>query len=236
MAEPLLLIPGMMCDARVYSPQIAEFSIERAVHIASLAKCETIGDMAQSVLDSAPEHFALAGLSMGGMVAMEVLRRAPQRVTRVALMDTNSQSETPAIAASREPQIVGVLAGRLAEVMTDVMRPDYLAESPKRAEILSLVQDMALAIGEGDFVRQSRALQRRPDQQKTLRKIRMPTLVLCGAQDTLTLPRRHQFMSELIPYATLRIIDDAGHVPTLEAPEATNAALREWLEAPLVLR
>ncbi len=236
MAEPLLLIPGMMCDARLYTPQITEFSAERAVHIASVTKCETIEEMAQAVLDTAPAHFALAGLSMGGIIAMEVLRRAPERVTRVALMDTNSQSETPAVAAAREPQIVGVMAGRLAEVMTDVMRPEYLAAGPYRAEILALMQDMAMALGEGEFVRQSRALQRRPDQQKTLRKIRMPTLVLCGAEDKLTLPRRHEFMSELIPYATLRIIEGAGHVPTLEAPIATNAALREWLEAPLVLR
>jgi len=236
MAEPLLLIPGMMCDARLYGPQIAEFSAERVVQIACVTKCETVEEMAQSVLNSAPAHFALAGLSMGGIIAMEVLRRAPERVTRVALMDTNSQSETPAIAAAREPQIVGVMAGRLAEVMADVMRPEYLAESPMRAEILALMQDMAMALGEGEFVRQSRALQRRPDQQKTLRKIRMPALVLCGAEDKLTLPRRHEFMSELIPYATLRIIDGAGHVPTLETPEATNAALREWLNAPLVLR
>lgn len=236
MADPLLLIPGMMCDARVFTPQITEFSTERAVQIASISGCETIEKMAQKALDSAPAQFALAGLSMGAMVAMEMLHRAPERVTRVALMDTNSQSETPAIAAAREPQIVGVMAGRLAEVMTDVIRPEYLAEGPKRADILALVQDMAMALGEGEFVRHSRALQRRPDQQKTLRKIRMPALVLCGAEDTLTLPRRHEFMSELIPYATLRIIDGAGHLPTLEAPEATNAALREWLNAPLVLR
>lgn len=236
MAEPLLLIPGMMCDARLYTPQITEFSAQRAVHVASVTKCETIEEMAKKVLDSAPAHFALAGLSMGGMVAMEILHRAPERVTRVALMDTNSQSETPAIAASREPQIVGVMAGRLAEVMGDVMRPEYLAAGPRRNEILALTQQMAVVLGEGEFVRQSRALQRRPDQQKTLRKIRMPALVLCGAEDRLTLPRRHEFMSELIPYATLRIIDGAGHIPTLEAPEATNAALREWLDAPLVLR
>lgn len=236
MAEPLLLIPGMMCDARLYTPQITEFSAQRAVHVASVTKCETIEEMAKKVLDSAPAHFALAGLSMGGMVAMEILHRAPERVTRVALMDTNSQSETPAIAASREPQIVGVMAGRLAEVMGDVMRPEYLAAGPRRNEILALTQQMAIVLGEGEFVRQSRALQRRPDQQKTLRKIRMPALVLCGAEDRLTLPRRHEFMSELIPYANLRIIDGAGHIPTLEAPEATNAALREWLDAPLVLR
>lgn len=236
MAEPLLLIPGMMCDARLFTPQINEFSATRAVHVASVTGCKSIEEMARKVLESAPSHFALAGLSMGAMVAMEILHRAPERVTRVALMDTNSQSETPAIAAMREPQIVGVMAGRLSDVMNDVMRPEYLAAGPMRTEVLNLMQQMAMALGEGEFVRQSRALQRRPDQQKTLRKIRMPALVLCGAEDRLTPPRRHEFMSELIPYASLSIIDGAGHVPTLEAPVATNAALQKWLEAPLVLR
>ncbi|HHI71787.1 MAG TPA: alpha/beta hydrolase [Rhodobacteraceae bacterium] len=236
MAIPLLLIPGMMCDARVFFPQITVFSAERDVHIASLAQCETIEEMAQAVLENAPPHFALAGHSMGGIVAMEVVRRAPERVTKVALISTNSQAETPAVAAAREPQIVGVMAGRLTEVMQDVIRPEYLAAGPKRTEIMTLVQEMALSLGEGEFVRQSRALQRRPDQQKTLRKIRMPALVMCGAEDGLTLPRRHEFMSAMIPYSTLQIIDGAGHFPMLEAPEATNTIFREWLDAPLVLR
>jgi pimeloyl-ACP methyl ester carboxylesterase len=151
-------------------------------------------------------------------------------------MSTNSQAELPTVAASREPQIVKVMAGRLEEVMKDVMRPEYLANGPSQSKVLALVTAMANRLGEGEFVRQSRALQRRPDQQKTLRGIRMPALVLCGAQDTLTLPRRHQFMSELIPYASLCEIEEAGHLPTLEAPAKTNAALRQWLDQPLVLR
>lgn len=236
MAEPLLLIPGMMCDARVFSPQITEFSTERAVQVASVTNCDSITEMAKAVLVSAPAHFALAGISMGAMVAMEILRHAPERVTRIALMSTNSQAELPTVAASREPQIVKVMAGRLEEVMQDVMRPEYLANGPSQSKVLALVTAMANRLGEGEFVRQSRALQRRPDQQKTLRGIRMPALVLCGAQDTLTLPRRHQFMSELIPYASLCEIEEAGHLPTLEAPAKTNAALRQWLDQPLVLR
>ena len=116
------------------------------------------------------------------------------------------------------------------------MRPEYLATGPNQAKVLALVQAMAVHLGEGEFVRQTRSLQRRPDQQKILRKIRIPALVLCGAQDTLTLPRRHEFMSELIPYGELCIIENAGHLPTLEAPEATNAALNQWLATPLVLR
>ncbi len=236
MNEPLLFIPGMMCDARLFLPQIVAFSGERAVHVANLSREESVEEMAQAVLDAAPERFALAGLSMGGIVAMEVLRRAAERVTRVALMATNSQAETPPVAALREPQIVGVKAGRLEEVMRDVMRPEYLAPGPRRMEILALMYEMATNLGEGVFIRQSRALQRRPDQQKTLRKIRMPALVLCGEHDGLTPVRRHDFMAGLIPYAKLKVIPDAGHLPTLEQPAATNAALRDWLAEPLVLR
>ncbi|PIE15608.1 MAG: alpha/beta hydrolase [Rhodobacterales bacterium] len=236
MSEPLVLIPGMMCDARIFSPQITAFSSQRAVHVPCLTNCESIPEMAQKVLQSAPPYFALAGISMGGMVAMEIFHQAPERVSRICLISTNAQSETPAVAASREPQIVKVMGGRLEEVMCDVMRPEYLAEGPQQGRILALMQAMALHLGEGEFVRQSRALQRRPDQQKTLRKIHIPCLILCGAQDRLTLPRRHEFMAQMVPYASLTVIENAGHLPTLETPEQTNQALEGWLQAPLVLR
>ncbi len=227
--EPLVLIPGMMCDARLFLPQILAFSGERAVHVANITGADTVEGMAEAVLEAAPERFALAGLSLGGIVAMEVIRRAPGRVSRIALMDTNAQAEPPPVAAGREPQIVAVMAGRLEEVMEEVMRPEYLAPGPHRMELIRMMCEMALDLGEGVFVRQSRALQRRPDQQKTLRTIRVPALVLCGEHDGLTPVRRHDFMAMLIPGATLRIIPDAGHLPTLEQPSATNAALREWL-------
>jgi pimeloyl-ACP methyl ester carboxylesterase len=236
MIEPLLLIPGMMCDARLYSPQITAFSASRPVQVTSVARGKTIREMAQAALDGAPAQFALAGLSMGGIVAMEVLRIAPERVTRIALMDTNSQAEISTVAAAREPEIVRAKAGRLNEVLDDMLPVGCFAPNPDRAEVRARVHTMGMRFGADVFIRQSRALQRRPDQQKTLRKIRVPALVLCGAHDTLTPPRRHEFMSELIPYAQLRIIENAGHIPTLEAPRETNAALAEWFRQPMVLR
>ncbi len=231
-AEPLVLIPGMMCDARLFLPQIIAFSGERPVHVANITGADRVEAMAEAVLASAPPRFALAGLSLGGIVAMEVIRRAPERVSRIALMDTNAQAEPPAVAASREPQIVAVMAGRLEDVMGEVMRPEYLAPGPHRMELIRMMCEMALDLGEGVFVRQSRALQRRPDQQKTLRTIRVPALVLCGEHDGLTPVRRHDFMAMLIPRAKLKIIPEAGHLPTLEKPLATNEALREWLAEP----
>ncbi|MEO0402290.1 MAG: alpha/beta fold hydrolase [Pseudomonadota bacterium] len=236
MAEPLVFLPGMMCDARLFGPQIAELSADFSVMVSPVTRGERIEEIASGLLDELPQRFALAGLSMGGIVAMELLRRAPDRITRLALMDTNPLAETPVVAAAREPQIVKVRTGRMGEVMRDEMKPNYLAPSPYRNEILELVMDMAEALGPEVFIRQSRALQRRRDQQGTLRKCRVPTLVMCGEHDALCPVKRHTFMAELIPGAELRVLENAGHLPTLEAPSATTAALRDWLKQPLILR
>ncbi len=235
MGEPLVFLPGMMCDARLFGPQIAEMSSDYAVMAAPLTGGERIEEIASGLLDLLPKRFALAGLSMGGIVAMELLRRAPDRVTRIALMDTNPLAETPIVAANREPQIVKVRAGRLLEVMRDEMKPNYLAPGPQRADVLDLVMDMAEAMGPEVFIRQSRALQRRRDQQAVLRKCRVPTLVLCGAHDQLCPVKRHTFMAELIPYAELVILEHSGHLPTLEQPSATTDALRKWMKQPFML-
>lgn len=236
MAEPLVLLPGMMCDARVFQPQITALSVERAVMVAPITGAERVEEIASGMLDQLPARFALAGLSMGGIVAMELLRRAPDRITRICLMDTNPLDEPPAYAAQREPLIVRARAGRLDEVLREMLPPEVLAPGPRRLEILELVQEMGMALGPDVFEHQSRVLQRRRDQQSTLRKCKVPALVMCGELDRLTPVKRHTFMAELIPYAELRIIEEAGHLPPLEQPEAVTQAMREWLAQPLVLR
>ena len=236
MAEPIVFLPGMMCDARLFGPQIAELSSEYSVMVGPVTRGERIEEIASGLLDELPAKFALAGLSMGGIVAMELLRRAPDRLTRLALMDTTPLADTPQVAADRAPQIVKVRAGRMADVMREEMKPNYLAPGPFRNEILDLVMDMANTLGPEVFIRQSRALQRRRDQQGTLRKCRAPTLILCGAHDALCPVKRHTFMAELIHGAELKVIETAGHLPTLEAPDETTRALRDWLRQPLLLR
>lgn len=173
---------------------------------------------------------------MGAVVAMEILRRAPDRVTRIALMDTHPLAETPVIAANREPQIVKVRSGRFTEVIRDEISPSTLASGPYRNEVMNLVTEMAQTLGPEIYIRQARAMQRRKDQQATLRRCRVPALVLCGAHDTLFPVKRHEFMAELIPYAQLRVLEGSGHLPTLEQPDETTAVLREWMEQPYVLR
>ncbi len=236
MREPLVLIPGMMCDARLYGPQILHFSHTHNVMVASITQGERIEEIASQILTDAPQKFALAGLSMGGIVAMEILRRAPERITRLCLMDTNPLAETPQSAAAYEPMIVGIKAGRMGDVIRGFMKPEFLAPGPGRLGVLAEVQAMAESLGPEVFLRQIRALQRRRDQQAALRRATMPALVICGAHDTLTPVKRHEFMAELIPYAKLAVIEDAGHLPTLEAPEEVNRLLGEWMRQPYVLR
>lgn len=236
MTEPLVLLPGMMCDARLFGPQIAELSADTPVMCAPITQGDRVEEIASGLLDALPRRFALAGLSMGGIVAMEILRRAPDRITRIALIDTNPLAELPAVAAAREPQIVKVRSGRMMEVMRDEMKPTYLAPGPHRGEVLDLVMEMAQVLGPDVFIRQSRALQRRRDQQAVLRKCRVPALVMCGRYDELCPVKRHTFMAELIPAAELVVLEHSGHLPTLEQPAETTQALRDWMQQPMVLR
>lgn len=236
MYEPLVFLPGMMCDARLFAPQLADLSRDMAVTVAPMTHGERIEEIASQILPLLPPKFALAGLSMGGIVAMEVLRRAPERVTRLCLMDTNPLAETPQSAAGYEPLIVGAKAGRLDEMLRMVLRPEHLAPGPQRMAIMAQVAQMGREMGAEVFVRQIRALQRRRDQQATLRRCKVPTLILCGEADGLTPVKRHTFMAELIPYARLEIVAEAGHLPTLEQPEVVTAAIRAWMTQPFVLQ
>ncbi|SDW57721.1 Pimeloyl-ACP methyl ester carboxylesterase [Ruegeria halocynthiae] len=235
MIEPLVLLPGLMCDARLFAAQITALSHERAVMVGPIFGGERIEEIASGLLDQLPHRFALSGFGLGGSVALEIARRAPERVTRLCLLATDAQADTPHIAASREDLIVGAQAGRLDEVMRKVIGSDMLAPGPQRIPILNNILQMAAAVGPEVFVRQMRALQRRPDQQSTLRRIKIPTLIVCGAHDADNPVRKHTFLADLIPDAELRVIDRAGHFPTLETPETVNEMLRDWLQIPLRL-
>ncbi len=230
MTLPLILLPGMMCDARLFAPQVETLGAQRAVKVADISGLETMHDLAAAVLADAPPVFALGGLSMGGIVAMEMVRQAPERVAKLCLMDTNPLAETEQVAARRAPQIEKAQAGQLDAVMRDEMKPNYLTDGPNRAAILDLCMEMALDLGAEAFVRQSKALRARPDQSETLRDVTVPTLILCGREDKLCPVSRHTLMHALMAGSMLEIIEGAGHLPTLEQPETTTAALVRWLE------
>ncbi|OED38584.1 alpha/beta hydrolase [Chromatiales bacterium (ex Bugula neritina AB1)] len=231
MNEPLLLLPGMMCDARLFQPQIAEFSQRQAVAFAPLFSSNSMTGLAKQVLENAPPRFALAGLSMGGIVAMEMIRLAPDRITRIALMDTNPLADPPEKSGIRRAQVANAKRGRLREIMRDEMKPNYLADGPSKARILALCMEMAESLGPEVFEAQSDAIQHRPDQCDTLKSVAVPALILCGEEDRLCPVSRHELMHELIPGSQLAVVPGAGHLPTLEQPELTNSTLSEWLSA-----
>jgi pimeloyl-ACP methyl ester carboxylesterase len=191
-----------------------------------------MADLAALILRDAPDRFALAGLSMGGIVAMEVLRQAPERVERLALLDTNPRAEPPEVQARRAPQIIRALSGHLDAVIRDEMKPNYLADGPDTQPILDLCMEMALSLGPQVFARQSRALRGRPDQTATLAAFKGPALVLMGEDDRLCPLDRHQQMHALMPQSRLAIIPRAGHLPTLENPAATFAHVQDWMLQP----
>lgn len=229
---PLVLLPGMMCDARLFAAQTGAISARRAVINAPIGAHADMEALARDVLAAGPERFALAGLSMGGIVAMEMLRQAPDRIERLALLDTNPLAERDEVKARRGPQIAAVRAGGLRAVMRDELKPNYLVDSPLKPAILDLCMDMAEALGADVFENQSLALRDRPDQSATLSKVTVPTLILCGAEDRLCPVERHELMQDLVAGSTLTVIKGAGHLPTLEKPEETTAALLRWLDQP----
>ncbi|MDX2100904.1 MAG: alpha/beta fold hydrolase [Alphaproteobacteria bacterium] len=226
---PLVLIPGMMCDARLWGPLPDALARRMVIH-APCTEADSVPALAAALLADAPPRFHLAGLSMGGIVAMEVVRQAPERVERLALLDTNPFAETDAVRQRRPPQIARALAGDLAGVMREEMKPHYLAPGPRNQAVLDLCLAMALALGPEVFARQSHALSTRPDQCDALAAYPGPALVLMGRHDRLCPLDRHETMHRLLPASRLVIIEEAGHLPTLEQPEATWAALLAWSE------
>ena len=228
---PLVLIPGMMCDTRMWGG-VPIAVLPRPVQHFLPTGADTVEALAALALSQAPPVFALAGLSLGGIVAMEILRQAPGRVERLALLDTNPLAEAPEMQANRAPQIARALAGGLARVMRDEMKPNYLFDGPDKAEILDLCMDMALTLGPEVFARQSRALRDRPDQHAALMTFKGPALVLMGEDDRLCPRDRHELMHALMPQSRFAVIGGAGHLPTLEKPGKTAAEIIRWLDQP----
>lgn len=236
MSEPLVLLPGMMCDARQFFPQVTALSKTRCVTVAPVSQADRIEDIVTSLIAALPKSFALAGTDLGGVVAMELLSRVPERITRLALITTYPMPDTPQVSAAREPQIIKARSGKFDDVVYELASACQLAMTPQKFEHRSLLSDMASSLGKEVFVRQARAMQRRKDHQGTLRRCKVPAIVVCGEQSADALKKRHQFMAGLLHNAEYREIAGSAAMPTLENPEGVIRALEDWLELPLVLR
>tara|TARA_B000000475_G_scaffold25157_1_gene19741 strand:- start:32 stop:709 length:678 start_codon:yes stop_codon:yes gene_type:complete len=223
------MVPGMMCDERIFSPQIEELSKNLEVTVADISSFPTVRELASDLLKKAPKSFSLLGHSMGGIVAMEIYSQEPDRIEKLILMDTNPKAELDEVKLKREPQIKDVREGKLLEVMRDEMKPNYLAESENKSSVLDVCMDMALSLGPDVFINQSRALQKRTDQLNTIQSINIPVLIMCGSEDKLCTVERHEMMHNMISDSDLKIINNAGHMPTLEQPRETTEVIKEWL-------
>jgi pimeloyl-ACP methyl ester carboxylesterase len=226
---PLVFACGQLLTERVWAPQIAALSTKRVVSVADHRSDDSIAAMAKRLLDAAPDRFALAGHAMGGFIAFEVMRQAPDRVDRLALLATLAPNDGPAQTARRQGYIDLVESGRFADVIEERIPMLFSPARRDDATLLDVARQMAADTGAETFMRQQRAVMSRVDSRPSLGAIAVPTLLLWGDADGITTRSHQDEMLSGIPGATLDVLPGAGHLSTLEQPEAVNAALERWL-------
>jgi pimeloyl-ACP methyl ester carboxylesterase len=225
----LVLVPGLLCSAELFGPQIERLAGSAAVSVADHTGCASMPEIARAILAAAPDQFALAGLSMGGYIAFEMLRQAPERISRLALLDTNARADRPDQIEQRRKLIAlgrteGVRAVQQA-LLPYLVHPDRLAD----AGLVETVLRMAEETGQEAFERQQTAIMDRPDNRPFLGAIKSPTVIIVGAEDGLTPVKVAEEMHAGIAGSRLEIIPHCGHLSTLERPEMVNRILAAWL-------
>ncbi|TGE00996.1 alpha/beta fold hydrolase [Methylobacterium nonmethylotrophicum] len=228
-SDPLLFLPGLLNDAVLWRAPIDALADRAAAAVADLTLDDSIAAMARRALTAAPPRFSLVALSMGGYVAFEILRQAPERVTRLALFDTGAGPESDARAADRRRGMDQLKVGRFAGVTTRLL-PKLVHASHVHGPVGEAVKAMAERVGGAAFLRQQRAILDRADSRPLLAEIRVPTLVAVGEDDLLTPPALAREIHQGIAGSRLHVLAACGHLPPLERPEATSALLRDWLE------
>lgn len=231
---PLILVPGLLCDEAAWAEQKAALSDLADVSIVDHAGRDSITGMAEAILAAAPERFAVAGHSMGGRVALEIVRAAPGRVAALALLDTGYQARPGGVAGEEEERGRFAL---LAKARAEGMEAAGRAWIPKMvhpgrlddARLMDAITAMIVRKTPEIFAAQLRALLNRPDAETLLPAIGCPTLLLCGRQDSWSPLSRHELMASRIPGSMLAVIEDSGHMSTMERPEAVSEAMRGWL-------
>jgi len=226
---PIVLVPGLNCSARLFIEQVPALWGCGPVTIADHRRDDSVAAIAARILAMAPPRFALAGLSMGGYIAFAIARAAPERVARLALLDTSARPDTPEQSERRHSMIALAESGRFAEV-SGLLFPMFVhRERHGDEELRALVRTMAEETGPQAFVRQQRAIMTRPDCRPLLKSIQCPTLVLVGDGDALTPPVLSEEIAAGIAGARLVRVPDCGHLSTVERPQAVNQALMKWL-------
>jgi len=228
---PLILIPGLLCTEALWRHQIEALSDISDIWVPDTTRRHTITETAADILAVAPTEFALAGLSMGGYIAFEIVRRSPKRVKKLALLDTNARADLPEQAASRRVGMNQVEQGEFRGV-TDTLIPSLIhADRLGDKDLVDVVKTMAMDVGKEAYIRQQTAIIGRRDNRPLLPTITADTLVVVGREDALTPPKVAQEMADGIPGSELVIIEKCGHLSTLEKPEEVTSHMRRWLTA-----
>ncbi len=227
---PLLLLPGLLCDARLWRDQIAALNDIADATVADLTQDDSIPAVAARALAAVPARdFVLAGLSMGGYVAFEILRRAGTRVRGAMFFDTSAQPDTPEQSRRRRGLMAlskrGQFRGVTPRLLPMLLHPDRADEQPLAGEVM----EMADRVGHAAFLRQQTAIMNRCDSRPDLPGLRMPVLVAAGRQDALTPLEKAEEIAAGLPDARLAVIEDAGHLPTMERPAEVSALMRDFL-------
>ncbi|ASS95475.1 alpha/beta fold hydrolase [Peribacillus simplex] len=225
---PLILLPGTLCDERLW--ETVNLSDLTDVKVCDVSKADTIEGIAKSVLEEAPDKFALAGLSLGGIISLEIMRLAPERVMKLALLDTNPNPPTLEQIEGWERFIDMANNGQFLDITINHLLPVLIHPDRRNDEALvSKIIDMAEKIGIKGYINQLKAVMTRSDQRPILPAIACPTMILVGRDDRVCPLHMSEFLSENIPTSSLEIISHSGHLSPLEQPEKVSAALRKWL-------
>ncbi|WP_424629395.1 alpha/beta fold hydrolase [Bradyrhizobium sp. SYSU BS000235] len=227
---PLILVPGLTCSPRIYAPQIPALWQRGPVILANHIRDNTMAGIAKRILDEAPDEFAIAGHSMGGYICLEVMRQAPARVKRLALLSTSASPETPEATERRKGWIAETRAGGYRAILDRLVSSFVHPSRSKDPDLQTIVHDMGDDVGPDAFIGQLEAIMSRSDSRPLLPSIKCPTLILTSDTDNMV---PNVFSTELaagIPGAKLVVIPDCGHLVQLEKPEATTAAMLDWLK------
>jgi len=230
MAQSLLLLPGLLNTRRLWESQIADLADVAEVTVPELWHHASIGEMAEAALKVAPERFSLGGFSMGGYVAFEILRRAPARVERLALMDTQATPDTPEATARRRGFVEQTKMGRFHGVQPSLLPQIVHRSRLADQSVIQPIVEMAAEVGADGFCREQVAMIDRADSRPRLVEIKQPTLVRVGRQDIATPLVRAEEMAADIGHSQLVVIETCGHMSPLEKPAEVSAALRRWLK------
>ncbi|MDZ7280978.1 alpha/beta hydrolase [Sphingomonas sanguinis] len=227
--EPVVFLPGLLCDQSLWRSQIDALADRCAPFVADLTLDDDIAAMAVRTLAAAPPSFSLVALSMGGYVALDIMRQAPERIRRLALIDTSARADTPERTHERLRGIQSLERGRFLGVSRPLLR-NLVHRNHWEDDVATAMQAMAGRVGKTAFLRQQRAIMNRPDSRGHLGDIAVPTLIVVGRQDRITPVDHARELHDAIPGSSFHIFDQCGHMAALEEPERINGLLREWLD------